>query len=339
MPHSPGPDPLLTALVTESRPVTGQASPSQVAALLLDYLACAGTDALPAGPDGIGRAAAAAHRADRDDIHWPTLVHPGSVIWPVVLASATASMRGRDVLDAAALGYEVTGALARLFASAGITRWHRTSLAGQGGAAAAALGAQGDPSVVTEAIALALTTSSGIGQTMIERASASGFHRSCAARNGAAAAEFAVAGIGAPREVLSGPSGLIAATGGNPPDRVPPAATDSWVIDEVTLRVYPTNGFAQSAVAATVEPARQGGSTQLGSTSRFIRSSATSSQAHRSTPTGISPGRSPRRGPPAIRGGSTTRTSVRHRRSSLISADVPIGAARVTARSDAGPGQ
>ena len=52
-------------------------------------------------------------------------------------------MRGRDILDAAALGYEVTGALARLFAAAGITRWHRTSLAGQGGAAAAAMSVPG----------------------------------------------------------------------------------------------------------------------------------------------------------------------------------------------------
>ena len=39
----------------------------------------------------------------------------------------------------------------------------------------------------------------GIGQTMAERASASGFHRACAARSGSAAAEFAVDGMRAPR--------------------------------------------------------------------------------------------------------------------------------------------
>ena len=37
-----------------------------------------------------------------------------------------------------------------------------------------------------------------------------------------------------------------------PPERLPAAPSGPCVIDEVTLRPYPTNGFAQSAVAATV---------------------------------------------------------------------------------------
>jgi MmgE/PrpD N-terminal domain len=337
VPHVPDLDPVLTTLVTEAHRVIGQASPRQVAALLLDYLAVAGGDALPAGPDGIGRAAAAAHRADRDDIHWSTLVHPGSVIWPVVLASGgSAAMGGRDILDAAALGYEVTGALARLFAAAGITRWHRTSLAGQGGAAAAALSVRDEPAVVTEAIALALTTSSGIGQTMIERAAASGFHRSCAARNGKAAADFAAAGMRAPREVLSGPSGLIAATGGAPPGRLPPAASDSWVIDEVTLRVYPTNGFAQSAVAATVDLRATGlEATQLDVEVHPVVNNQFAGppvNAHWDLPAAVAA---------AWTTGDPWCVDATHLDSppsiSVISADVPVGAARVTARSQQGP--
>ena len=159
--------------------------------------------------------------------------------------------------------------------------------------------------MVAEAVALALTTSSGIGQTMIERASASGFHRACAARNGDAAAEFAIEGMRAPREVLSGPSGLIAAAGGDPPERLAARRrVDSCVIDEVTLRVYPTNGFAQSAVAATVDlRAVVSDATQLDVEVHPVvddQFAGAPVNAHWDLA-----GLSARRGPPAIRGGST----------------------------------
>jgi hypothetical protein len=174
-------------------------------------------------------------------------------VWPGVVAQVPSRCGGRRALEAAAIGYDVVSAVAGIVAASGITRWHRTAIAGPAGAAAAVAAARGyDRDRCAAAVALALTTAGGVGQTMLERSSASGFHRACAAQNGVAAVEFSDAGMTAPRGVLSGPAGLVAACGGTLPEGVDlsggvaPAA-----IDEATVRVYPTTGFAQAAVAAT----------------------------------------------------------------------------------------
>jgi len=234
-------------------------STSSAAFLLLDFLANAhrggAVDALLRAPqlESFGRGAAAAHHADLDDVHWPTLTHPGSIVWPGVLAYGASHCSGREVMGAATVGYEVTTEVARLIASAGIDRWHRTALAGNAGAAAAVAMARGfDDQQCAQAVALALTVAGGVGQTMVERSQASGFHRACAAQNGAAAVNFSASGMTAPRGVLSGPSGLIAACGGSLAARSSTGVNQPPGIEESTIRVYPTNGFAQSAVAATV---------------------------------------------------------------------------------------
>jgi hypothetical protein len=228
------------------------------AALLVDFLVEAGADAVAGvieapGLASIGRAAAAAHRRDLDDIHWPSLTHPGSVVWPGILAQVSSRCVGSRALAAAAIGYDVLRAVAGVVGAAGITRWHRTALAGHAGAAAAVAAARGDDSArIADAVALALTMAGGVGQTMLERSAASGFHRACAAQNGAAAVEFSGAGMTAPAGVLSGRAGLIAACGGTLPATLDHGVdTPAPSIDAATLRVYPTSGFAQAAVAAT----------------------------------------------------------------------------------------
>jgi hypothetical protein len=260
-------DPLVAAIAAGAYARAERCSADVSAVLAVDFLVCAGDDAVSALIDSpsletIGRAAAAAHRRDVDDIHWPSLTHPGSIVWPGVLAEAAAGVAGCRALGAASIGYDVMAAIAGVVGSAGITRWHHTALAGHAGAAAAVAAVRGDDSErCAGAIALALTMAGGVGQTMLERSPASGFHRACAAQNGAAAVEFSGAGMTAPRGVLSGPAGLVAACGGTPVSpadrRAEPSAT---AIDETALRIYPTNGFAQSAVEATCRARRQLGS-------------------------------------------------------------------------------
>ena len=244
-----------------------RASPSSAevsAVLLVDFLVNAGGDAVTVlidspGLEAIGRVAAAAHRRDLDDLHWPSLTHPGAVVWPCVLAGVSSGADGRRAQRAAAIGYDVTAAVGGVIGRAGITRWHRTALAGHAGAAAAAAAVRGyDNEQCAGAVALALTMAGGVGQTMLERSPAGGFHRACAAQNGAAAVAFSGAGMAAPRGVLSGPAGLIAACGGSLPETVDRHAESSVAaIDATTLRVYPTTGFAQSAVAATCQARRR----------------------------------------------------------------------------------
>src|SRR5438132_5726693 len=84
--------PLTAALVRlvleECRSRTGPELRRQAGRALFDFAACAraGRAAVaglaPAGEAAV--AAAAAHVLDRDDLHWPSVTHPGSVVWPVV---------------------------------------------------------------------------------------------------------------------------------------------------------------------------------------------------------------------------------------------------------------
>ncbi len=95
----------------------------RAAVLFTDFAWCrdAGRPTGPAGPnrslalDGPGDRAAAdaqdCHRADRDDVHWPTLVHPGSVVWPVVVhLGAAVGATGAVRLRAAVTGYAAAAA-------------------------------------------------------------------------------------------------------------------------------------------------------------------------------------------------------------------------------------
>ena len=257
-------DPCVASVVGNAMRRLESGSPASTAFLLLDFLGNAssaqarGDDAVAAllrDPQlqSVGLAAAAAHRADLDDVHWPTLTHPGSIVWPGVLAHGVGRCSGRQVAGAATVGYEVTIEVARLIASAGVHRWHRTALAGTAGAAAAVANARGfDEQQSAQAVALALTVAGGVGQTMVERSGASGFHRACAAQDGVAAVGFSASGMTAPEGVLSGPCGLIAACGGSLPAAPPSRLNEPPAIESTTIRVYPTNGFAQAAVAATV---------------------------------------------------------------------------------------
>jgi len=256
-------DPLVAAAATSAYARAERSSAEVSAVLLVDFLVDAGRNPVTAlidspGLETIGRAAAAAHRRDLDDIHWPSLTHPGSVVWPAVLAGVSAGVGGRRALRAAAIGYDVMATIAGVVGSAGITRWHRTALAGHAGAAAAVAAARGhDSERCAAAIALALTMAGGVGQTMLERSPAGGFHRACATQNGAAAVDFSSAGMTAPRGVLSGPAGLIAACGGVLPPTGGRDEPSALAIDETTLRIYPTTGFAQSAVEAACRARRQ----------------------------------------------------------------------------------
>ena len=122
------------------------------------------------------------HHGDLDDIHWPTLTHPGSVVWPVVLGiAAVAPTPGVEVARAASAGYDMTAAVADVIAASGVTGIHRTSVAGHAGAAIAAALLLGDGGDATDAVGLALAVAGGVGQTIDERAAAGGFHRASAA--------------------------------------------------------------------------------------------------------------------------------------------------------------
>lgn len=120
------------------------------AALLADHAWCvaaAGTCPDPGPPelrgDGVtelaARQAAQGQWADLDDVHWGALVHPGAVIWPVVVRLGTAAgAPGSRWLAAALAGYAVIVRQASAYGLGHAERFHVTATAGPAGVVAAA---------------------------------------------------------------------------------------------------------------------------------------------------------------------------------------------------------
>ena len=206
---------------------------------LFDYLACleAGTRAHPGLPD-----AAAACLLDRDDLHWPSVTHPGAVIWTAVREC------GGDA-RAAAAGYEATARVGLALGPAHRRHWHSTATAGTVGAAIAAavaldLGGDG----VLAAAGHAISVAGGSILALLERSGTRFFHRSHAAATGVAAARAAALGLAGTREGLEGARGVFAAMGGSPAGL--DVSHDRLAIEETTFRIHATTGFAHAAVEA-----------------------------------------------------------------------------------------
>lgn len=210
---------------------------------LFDYLAC-----LEAGrreaPAGLGDAAAAA-LADRDDVHWPSMTHPGAIIWTVVRATA---VEGDARWRAAHAGYEVTCRLGRALGPAHRRHWHATTTAGTvGGAVAAAVALEVDP---VTAAGHAISVAGGSIVALLERSDTRLLHRDHAVVTALHCAELASL-LGATADGLEHPSGMFAAMGGSSPALLAPAERSA--LAEVSFRRHATSGFAQAVVDAARE--------------------------------------------------------------------------------------
>lgn len=197
------------------------------------------------------------HADDLDDVHYPSLTHPGSVMWPVALTlGSETGACVRDVAAALALGYEVTARLgACLKSQHGL---HSTGTAGSAGAAACASVLLGLPVPgLADAIAHAVSASGGLGQAVVEASGTRAFHRASAASIGVLAARLRADGLTASRAVLEGQAGLWALLPGADPAAL--LAADRPAAPATCVRVERVSGFYQAAIFALrhASPARR----------------------------------------------------------------------------------
>lgn len=204
-----------------------------------DHLACR-TQALREAPAGLGNAGAGALR-DMDDIHWPSVTHPGAIIWAAldaVGADGEALWRGGH------MGYEVTARLGSALGSEHRRHWHATATAGTVGAAVAAATAIGADPVA--AAAHAVSVMGGSILCILEYSGTRVMHRDHAAEAGVRCARLAE--LSGPRDGLEHPRGVFAAMGGSA-ERL----TEPWpltALEQVSFRRHLTSGFNQAAVEA-----------------------------------------------------------------------------------------
>jgi hypothetical protein len=225
--------------------------------LLADFVACvtaAGADAAPTGWELDGTTgyastlAVRAHATDQDDIHWAAGIHPGSVVWPVVLAvGSEVQADGEAARASARAGYHAMASMARLLGPTHGRSWHATSTCGAFGSATAAAMLLGlNDRQRFWACSHAIAVAGGVGQALIERSGTTAFHRAAAAAIGIQAARLAAGGLRSSAHALDGERGVRALLGAGETNT--PACDQGPTLETTSVRLYPVNGFSQAAV-------------------------------------------------------------------------------------------
>ena len=195
--------------------------------------------------------ASTASAPDLDDVDWSGPFHPGSVVWPAVIATAmSCESSGNRILQAGVSGYRVAKAAAVVLGTEHAGKWHLTATAGTLGAAVgSAVVRDTSPEVTARCLSLATLSLGGLGQAPLERRGAARFTRAAAAVQGVLSATMATNGVPAAVQPWSGAKGVQnVLKAGNM--EVPPRV-DPW--SDLGFRYYPVNGFVQAAVHTTAE--------------------------------------------------------------------------------------
>lgn len=200
-------------------------------------------------PSGAGTSAlfaalingAASHVAEQDDVHNGSVFHPGTVVFPAVLAVAqTENKSGRDFLTAAVAGYEVGIRVGEFLGRSHYKVFHTTGTAGTVAAAAAVANLLGlDADATQHAIGSAGTQAAGLWEFLRDAADSKQLHTAKAAGDGLLAAYLAREGVTGARQILEGERGMAA---GMSSDADPARLTDRlgtrWATNETSYKWF-----------------------------------------------------------------------------------------------------
>lgn len=194
------------------------------------------------------------HIAETDDGHRTSILHPGSVVFPVLMALAPdADDPGRAFLEGIVAGYELIIRVGEALGKDHYATWHTTATAGVFGAAAAAAKALNlSAEQCTAALGHAGTQASGLWQFLDDEClDAKPFHPGKSAMEGLLAALMAKDNISGAHRIFEGDKGLLKALGRNPvPEKLNAGLGACWKIDESNFKAYPTCGQTHSMVDA-----------------------------------------------------------------------------------------
>ena len=201
---------------------------------------------------------AAAHAFELDDVHEEAVNHPGAVVVPAALALAEElKAPGLAFLEAVVVGYEAMGraGLAVGPLSHMLAGFHPTSMSGVFGAAAAAAHLRGlDADRLNHAFGIAASLASGTTEFASSGGMAKRIHAARAAEGGVMAAALAADGFEGARDGLAGRYGFCRIFTDDPqPQMLTERLGERWMIDEITVKPYPSCSDLHPMVQATSE--------------------------------------------------------------------------------------
>jgi 2-methylcitrate dehydratase PrpD len=190
---------------------------------------------------------------EMDDVHRTALLHPGPVVIPAVLATAS-DRQGIEVLEAIVAGYEAMIRLGRAVGPRHYASFHNTGTCGGAGSAIAAarmLGLSDDETI--SAIGNSVTLSAGLWQCRNEPVLTKPLHVAEAARRGAQAADLARRGLTGPTRIFEGPQGFFAAMAADgAPSLVISEPESDWLLLETSFKPWPACRHAHATIDAAL---------------------------------------------------------------------------------------
>ena len=204
-----------------------------------------------------------AHALDYDDTHFPSVLHPSSVVIPAVVASATATpITKAQLVAAVAAGREVAVRLglagydrtrrASIFMERG---FHATALCGCIAAAGVLAALRGlDPPGCGHAMAIACSMTGGLIEGNRAGGMVKPFHNAWAALTAVVASRLAAHGLTGPDTAIDGPYGFLTSHVGAPwAAGWSDGLGDEWATANVYTKAYPTNHFLHAAIDGALQ--------------------------------------------------------------------------------------
>ena len=155
---------------------------------------------------------ASSHVVEQDDVHNGSVFHPAAVVFPAVLAIAEAERsRGRSLIEAIVVGYEVGIRLGEALGRTHYEVFHTTGTAGTVASAAAVAKLIGlDAESISNAIGTAGTQAAGLWEFLRDAADSKQVHTAKAAADGLMSAVLARSGVTGARAIVEGRRGMLA---------------------------------------------------------------------------------------------------------------------------------
>lgn len=207
------------------------------------------------------------HCQEFDCVHTAAVVHPMATVGAATMAAVerlsgqARPVSGRELIVALAVAVDVATSLG--IASNSPLKFFRPATAGIFGATASVARLHGfDVATLRDAWGLALAQASGTMQAHIEGKPTLAVQIGFAARGAIVAADLAAAGIPGPSDMLQGPFGYLPLMeADHDVSEVQAALGKIWRIAEISHKVYPTGGAAQSGISAILQLQKQHGFT------------------------------------------------------------------------------
>jgi 2-methylcitrate dehydratase PrpD len=205
---------------------------------------------------------AASHVVEQDDLHSAAVLHPGTVVFPAVLAAAQqAGASGRDLLTAAVVGYEVGARVGAFLGRSHYRVFHTTGTAGTLAAAAGSarlLGA--GEAAMLDALGSAGTQAAGLWEFLRDAADSKQLHTAKAAADGLLAAYIARDGFTGATRILEGERGMAA---GMSTDADPTKLTSElgtrWAVLDTSFKFHASCRHTHPAADALLQAVREHG--------------------------------------------------------------------------------